>query len=101
LRTDWLLGLVLLLIECVDGVLEVLGVGMGVNLGCCDGRMAEQLLDYADAALAHEPGCEGVAEHMGCEFYMEDVAAVTGADALDVAVGHGEAVVAAWEGVVL
>jgi hypothetical protein len=63
--------------------------------------MAEELLNNSDAAFGHEPGCEGVAEHVGCEFYVEYVAAVFGADALNGAGCQGGSEVVARECVVL
>lgn len=78
-----MLVLVLVVVKGLDGGLEILGVGVGVNLCSGEGRMAEELLDDSDVDLTHEPGGEGVAEHVGGESDVEDVVACPGAYSLD------------------
>jgi len=44
--------------------------------------MSEQLLNDADVDLAHQPGCEGVPEHVGVEVTFEDRFAVAHAKSM-------------------
>lgn len=68
--------------------------------------MSEELLDDSDVHLPHQPGCEGVPEHVRVEVTLEDRFAVADAESMYGASGDrcvpgspGEGVVLEWVGV--
>ena len=53
------------MVDAVDGLGEVVGVGVGVDLGGGYVSVAEGFLYVADVGDAKEAGGEGVTEHVG------------------------------------
>ena len=72
-------------LEAVYGDSVVCGCRMVVDHGGVDAAVAEELLDHFRIVLSHQPGGEGVTQHVGVDVPVEGFACSLSYDALEVA----------------